>query len=85
MTQLNNSILGEVKMFHAIVNWIFNGPEDNSFHNESTDIVHTEDSLSELTKSMLKDLGEEQYDVVFKSEDRKVEMINRILSAQAES
>lgn len=72
-------------MFHAIVNWIFNGPEDNSFHNESTDIVHTEDSLSELTKSMLKDLGEEQYDVVFKSEDRKVEMINRILSAQAES
>ena len=67
-------------MFHAIVNWIFNLSED-----ESTDIVHTEDSLSELTKSMLKDLGEEQYDVDFKSDDRKVEMINRILSAQAES
>ena len=34
---------------------------------------------------MLKDLGEEQYDVDFKSDDRKVEMINRILLAQAES
>jgi len=67
-------------MFHAIVNWIFNLSED-----ESTDIVHTEDSLSELTKSMLKDLGQEQFDVVFKADDRKVEMINRILTAQAES
>ena len=74
-------------MFHAILNWFLNVPKDDSFHIEPTFtyIVHTEDSLAELTKSMLKDLGEEQYDVDFKSDDRKVEMINRILLAQAES
>ena len=74
-------------MFHAILNWFLNVPKDESFHIEPTftEIVHTEDSLAELTKSMLKDLGEEQYDVDFKSDDRKVEMINRILLAQAES
>lgn len=67
-------------MFQTILNWLGFPKKEEYLPIEST--LHTEDSLSELTKSKLKTLGENEFDIKFKSDDRKVEMIMRILSAQ---
>lgn len=45
-------------------------------------VVHTEESLAELTKGQLKTLGETMFQVKFNSGDRKAEMIMRIITAQ---
>jgi hypothetical protein len=75
-------------MFQTILDWLGFPkkeeylPIEPTLHTEKS--LHTEDSLSELTKSKLKTLGENEFNVTFKSDDRKIEIIMRILSAQAE-
>jgi|TARA_R110000796_G_scaffold4029_5_gene15363 hypothetical protein len=73
-------------MLQVILNWFLNTPTDTVVQIEPTftSIVHTEDSLSELTKDQLKDLGENEFDLTFKSNDRKAAMIKRILTSQSE-
>jgi predicted polyphosphate/ATP-dependent NAD kinase len=72
-------------MLQAILKWL-GFPSANTMDKVEPTFtsLHTEDSLSELTKSKLKTLGETKFDVEFKSSDRKVEMIMRILAAQSE-
>jgi hypothetical protein len=71
-------------MFQAFLNWIsFTKKEKTSRIEPTLKQLHTEDSLSGFNKTQLTTLCNES-GVKFRSTDRKVEMMMRILAAQAE-
>jgi hypothetical protein len=75
-------------MFQAFLNWIsFPKKEKTSIIEPRIEPtlkqLHTEDSLSGFNKTQLTTLCNER-GVKFRSTDRKVEMMMRILAAQAE-
>jgi hypothetical protein len=70
-------------MIRTILSWLgFSQSTEIEKVEPQASAVYSEEELSILTKSQLKTIGEEEFKVQFKSNDRKSQMVMRIIAAQ---